>query len=527
MFHKNQNTESYWQDIESPIYLPLDENLKTQVCVVGAGIAGLTTAYLLLKNGFAVTVIEKESLAENETARTSAHLSSILDEGFSALIDMHGEEDARKIYSSHCDAINLIEKIVEEESIDCDFKRVPGLLYQSPDTEKDYLKKELEAAYRLGCEDVQLLLSPLQFADYGPALEFQNQAQFHSVKYLNGLAKAITKMGGRIYTQTRAVQFNDETIEVTTERGWMISAEHIIVTTNVPVNDLLRIHTKEQAYRSYVLGIEIPKDQFPLALMWDTSDPYHYLRKIPDYSEWSDLLIVGGEDHRVGIDDEKEDHFANIQNWVETKLHIEGSILYRWSGQIIEPIDGIAFIGLNPGSKNISIICGDSGHGLTHSTLGAMILKDQLLNQENPWADIYSPQRVPFTELPTYIKDNAKTFFQYRDWLLAKPDDGPPLALNQGRVIREGMAPVAIYRDEDGEIYSFSAVCPHLAGVVRWNDQEKTWDCPCHGSRFACTGEVLNGPALSPLTPTHRGVLNAQNKISMDAPTIWRNGKEK
>lgn len=503
MFHQQQNHESYWQEIDPPLYTPLLGTLHTDVCIVGAGIAGVMTAYILLKNGFKVVLIDKEPFGENETARTSAHLSFVLDEGFRKLITLHGETKANQALSSHSDAIDLIEKIIAEENIACDFKRIPGFLYLSPDTEREDFEEEFEASIRLGAP-CELLPSPPYFAHFGPAISYPQQARIHPLKFLKGLLSAIQKMGGQIYGLTAAVEFHDgDSTFVKTSNGSEIYAKSVVVTTNVPVNDRFHMHTKEAAYRTYIIGVEVPAGSFPDILFWDTAEPYHYVRLIPEYSSGKDLVIVGGEDHRVGQEPHTDTRFENLYVWAKERLHLEGEIVHRWSGQIIEPTDGLAFIGKNPGDDNIFISTGDSGHGLTHGAIASMVIRDLLQNTVNEWADLYSPSRINLRATMQFVKENTNILRQYTERIhVPKEWTKDHLQPGEGSLAQIHGQKIALYCNENNEIKSFSAICPHLGGVVHWNETEKTWDCPCHGSRFAATGEVINGPAISGLKET-------------------------
>jgi Rieske Fe-S protein len=263
------------------------------------------------------------------------------------------------------------------------------------------------------------------------------------------------------------------------------------------------MHTKLAAYRTYIVGVEVPFGKMTPALLWDTSDPYHYIRLIRDSVGLKDLLIVGGEDHRVGHEEDPDSRFRHLSAWVTNRLNLTGSILEHWSGQIIEPIDGMAYIGHNPAdSDNVYIVTGDSGNGLTHGTIAGMILRDLILNRDNPWTELYNPSRIKLRGLGTYLKEAYQSTAPYSDWLapdqLESVDD---IQAGEGAVLRDGLRKVAVYKDSFGNLHSLSATCTHLGGLVRWNAAEKTWDCPCHGSRYNRYGEVINGPAPFGLKP--------------------------
>lgn len=513
-----RTTHSVWQ--ENAVYpLPsLHEDLKTDVCVIGAGISGLTTAYLLLKEGRQVVVLEKDSFAANETGYSSAHLSNALDDGYVEIERLHGKKGSQLAYQSHTAAINQISKIIKDENISCDFLRLDGFLFCGPNENFSDLEKELFAAVRAGFTDVQLERNGVM--NLGPCIRFRNQAQFNPVKYLRGLAEAVERLGGKIFTQALVSQVKGGShAKVVTQNGYVVNCQEIVVATNVPVNDILAIHTKESAYRSYVIGLKIKRNRFPLGLYWDTAEPYHYVRLQQDLDVDYDILLVGGEDHKTGQQNNPEDCFLKLNQWVKAQFQIDSEIDYRWSGQIIEPVDGLAYIGVNPGlDSNVFIAAGDSGHGITHGTIAGILLTDLICGHENPWAQLYSPNRISFKGLNNYVSENLNTFWQYKDWISSSDTKSADhLQRGQGAIVRDGISATAQYRDNDGKLHAFSATCPHLGGVVRWNEVEKTWDCPCHGSRFSCVGEVINGPACQNLSPKDQ-VAHPDLLLNTDTP---------
>jgi nitrite reductase/ring-hydroxylating ferredoxin subunit len=283
----------------------------------------------------------------------------------------------------------------------------------------------------------------------------------------------------------------------------VISAAAIAVCTNTPVNDRFAIHTKQMPYRTYVIAIRVPNGSVTRALYWDTPDPYHYVRLMhgSDPDSGSDLLIVGGEDHKTGQEDDADARFANLEKWARERWPQAGAVEYRWSGQVMEPDDGMAFIGKNPlDEKNIYIATGDSGNGMTHGTIAGILLSDLILGQPNPWQKLYDPRRIRLKATGEWLKENVNTFAQYSDYATAGDvSSADQIEPGQGAIIRDGLTKVACYREPSGELRKFSAVCPHLGAILRWNSKEKTWDCPAHGSRFDCNGCVINGPANSNL----------------------------
>ena len=357
------------------------------VCIVGAGIAGLTTAYLLAKQGASVIVLDDGPTAGGETCRTTAHLVSALDDRFYNLERLHGVDGARLAAQSHAAAIDRIERIVEAERIACDFSRLDGYLFVPPGDDIHQLEDELEAAHRAGLTDVSPVKRvPIASFDTGPALRFPRQGQFHVLNYLKGVAAAAKRAGARVYNQTQATKIEGgKHARVETARG-VVSAASVVVATNTPVNDLVAIHTKQAPYRTFVVGAVVPRGTMPQILVWDTSDPYHYLR-IQRMDDRNDVLIVGGEDHKTGQANDGEERFRRLQDWTRERFPQATAFQYRWSGQVMEPVDGLALIGRNPlDSDNVYIATGDSGNGMTHGTIAGMLLTDLITGRDNPWA---------------------------------------------------------------------------------------------------------------------------------------------
>lgn len=492
-----------------PKFPRLTTNEQADVCIVGAGIAGLTTAYLLTRAGKSVVVLDDGPIVSGETERTTAHLVTALDDRYFKLEKMHGEKGARLAAESHAAAIDTIERIVREERIECDFERVDGFLFNAADAPPDLLDRELKAAQRAGLADLRIVgRAPLGSFDTGRALHFPQQAQFHPLKYLSAVATAIVRDGGRIFAHTHAAKINGgKEAQIETKEGLTISCDAIVVATNTPVNDRLVIHTKQAAYRSYVIGVAVPMGAVPKVLFWDTGDPYHYVRlhaATPGENDSThDILIVGGEDHKTGQADDAESRYARLDAWTRERFPMAEKVRFRWSGQVMEPFDGLAFIGRNPmDHANLYVATGDSGNGMTHGTIAGLLLTDLIVGRDNPWAELYSPSRVTLSATMEFAKETANMAAQYADWLTAGDvEKDKMVAPGSGAIVRHGLTKVAVYRDAHGQFHECSAVCPHLGAIVSWNHTEKTWDCPAHGSRFDRMGHVLNGPANKDLHP--------------------------
>lgn len=489
---------------------PLAEGGEVEVCVVGAGIAGLSTAYELVRSGRRVLVLDAMRPGHGETGRTTAHLASALDDRFTHLEAVHGVEGARLAAESHAAAIDFIERVAREEGIDCGFSRQDGYLCLGADADPKMLDAELEAARRAGLTVERLPRAPAGRFE-GPCLRFANQAQFRPLEYLAGLSKAILRAGGRIVSATRVVAVRgSDPVEVITDNGVKVRARAVVVATNTPINDTFVIHTKQAPYRSYALALGAPAGLAPVGLIWDTDDPYHYVRWSTTSADGA-VLVVGGEDHKTGQDDAEHEghraleHWDRLEEWIRGHFPEAGEVVARWSGQVMEPSDGLAFIGKNPADPgNVFVVTGDSGHGLTHGTIAAMMLPTVMVGAAHPWSKLYEPSRKSLRALPRFVRENLNVAAQYLDWALpgdvASEDAIPP---GEGAVVRHGLRKIAVFKDARGVCHRSSAACPHLGGVVAWNAAEKTWDCPLHGSRFDARGKVVSGPATRDLAEEH------------------------
>lgn len=494
---------SIWMETaQPPRFSSLQENIGIDVCVIGGGIAGLTTAYLLLNEGRTVALIDAMTIGAGETGRTTAHFFPP-DDRYFEIEHAFGTETAKLVADSYRQATDLVESITQAEKINCEFERLDGYLFSLTSEGYAGLDKELAAARRAGVDVDKVVQVPGLSFDTGPSLRFANQAQFHPLKYLTGLAEAVVRNGGRIYTDTRAlnVEGNDAFQFVTTSGG-QIRANAVVVATNTPFNNRVAMHTKQAGYRTYVVGLRIPKGSVPRILLWDTGDPYYYVRlETPDKGADDEVLIVGGADHKVGQDEHPEHRYDEIEAWVRARYPMAGAVEFKWSGEVMEPADGVAYLGRNPtDDRNVYIITGDSGNGMTHCTAGAMLVTDLIMGRTNPWADVYDPSRKATHGMSEFIREQANTLSQYRDWFTSgEIDSVHEIAPGQGAIVRQREEKLAVYRDNDGGLHALSAACTHLGCVVAWNSAEKSWDCPCHGSRFDVHGEVLHGPAVKPL----------------------------
>jgi glycine/D-amino acid oxidase-like deaminating enzyme/nitrite reductase/ring-hydroxylating ferredoxin subunit len=560
------NNLSSWFSPAAPTiaFEKLSRDITTDILVIGGGIAGLTTAYCLAKAGRTVVLVEDGYIGSGETGRTTAHLTCALDDRYFTLEKMFDENTAKLAADSHRAAIEWIAETVQRHAIECNFKRVDGYLFLHPSDSIETLEKEYAATHRAGIATELLHSMPSVSSETAPhCLKFPHQAQFHILQYLKGLANAFVELGGTIYTQTKVEKFTTpsakthpttnghsetahsetvqtETTQNVTANGYSISANSIVVATNSPINDLVVMHTKQWAYRTYVIAGKVPKGSVEHALWWDTGDhnsrwisqPYHYVR-VAECDEQYDLIIAGGEDHRTGqAGDEdiyEEDRYDALIAWTKQHFPQMEAIEYKWSGQVMEPLDSLAYIGKNPGDSNIFIITGDSGNGMTHGTLGGMIITDIIAGNDNPWIELYNPSRISLKTTADYLHEIGTMVAQYSDWF-ATPQAIHTIAglqCGEGGIISSGLSKIAVYRNASGTLHTCTAVCPHQHGILHWNADEHTFDCPLHGSRFTGEGIVVNGPAISNLKKvvlSEQTLNNETNDRQVDALAFTTRG---
>ena len=501
-------TNSVWTEETdtAPRHPRLAGEVRADVAIVGGGITGVTTACLLKRAGKKVVLIDARRVGKGETGKTTAHLTVALDQRYTKLIARFGEEAAIAVHESQRDAIDRIEAFVRELAIDCGFERLPGYLYTERPEEAEAIEAESAACRQLGIaagltSDVPLPFSVLR------AMRFEHQAQMHPRRYLLALAATIPGEGCAIFEDSQVLEVDEgEPCRVTTDQG-VVVADDVVVAAHVPISNRVFLHTKIAAYRTYVVGALLD-GAGPRGLFWDTEHPYHYLRTHA-LAEGGLMLIAGGEDHKVGQEADTTAPFARLEEYVRARFgHLP--IEHRWSGQIIESVDGLPYIGRNALSSRVYVATGFAGQGMTSGTLAAMILADDVLGYDNRYTAIYDATRIkPLAAAKEFVRENVDfPAHLVGDRLRRHAHPADDLAAGEGAVITLDGERLAVYRNHAGDLSALSPVCTHLGCLVRWNTTEKSWDCPCHGSRFDPTGRVLNGPAVAalpardlPLTP--------------------------
>jgi len=498
----NSRSLSYWIDTTpSTSYPPLANDDRADVAIVGAGIAGITAAYLLTKAGKSVIVLDRERIAMGETGHTTAHLQTILDTRLAALVPRFGLDGARKASDSQREAVDLITEIASEHRIACELERMDAYLYSPRAADRDLLQEELRLARKIGYEAHEADASEVPF-ECAHAIRFPEQGKFHARKYLLGVAQAAERLGARFFegTEVREVESGPR-VSLTTAAGARVTADWFLSCTNTPFVGRETIHTKLMPYRTYAIGARVPKDIFADRLYWDTLDPYHYTRVEPKMHD--DLVILGGEDHRVGEVEDTNKAWGHLQDHLRQATD-EALVVYRWSGEVLETQDDLPYIGSIPGRReNELMVTGDSGTGMTNGTIGALMLTERVLGRGTPWDDLYDPARAvaDTTAMKEWIVHNARAAatLAKRAAMRSEISDVAELPRGAGAIMKVGLMPIAVARLDDGTLCAVSGVCTHARCTVKWNVGEASWDCGCHGSRFSPTGEIMHGPAAKPL----------------------------
>ena len=494
---------SLWKaEFEALPYPPLGSDAECDLVVIGSGIAGLSSAFEAARFGAKAIVIDRGEISGGMTARTTAHLVSEIDDRYFDLIKAVGDDQARLYHESQVAAINRIEAVCEEEGIEADFARLPGYLVAGDPSAREELEQEYEACRKLEVDVEWSDSAPMPIPAGTRALKFPNQGRFHPLKYCAGLALAIQKRGGKLHGATAYIGHDEDCdgVTVRTDGGHRIRAGAALFATNVPVNDRVKVHTKQAPMRTYVIAGQVPSGSVEDALTWDTLLPYHYVRLQPA-GEGQDWLIVGGEDHRSGTANDMEDRFEKLETWARERFPSFDQAEHRWSGQVMEPVDFLPYSGRD-GSDRIYIHSGDSGQGITNGVAGALNFIALYQRDKARFAELFEPSRKPKAGLTLgeYVKGQGPVVANLGEYLgageVADADEIPP---GEGAIVRRGLAKHAVYHGEDGVFVERSAVCTHVGCIVHWNGFEKCWDCPCHGSQFLPDGTVVNGPAICPL----------------------------
>lgn len=497
-------TSPYWAASATlPRFARLDRDAVADVAIVGGGVTGLTAAYLLARAGRQVILLERGRCAGAETGHTSAHLTMVTDQRLGALVTRIGRPHAQAVWDAGLAAIAAVDAIVREHRLDADFAWIDGYLHAPADDdagrEAAEFGREAALANEMGFDAEPVGSVPVFDR---PGIRFAGQARVHPRKYLAGLAKAAVGLGVRIHEHSNVDQFERGPVRLQVN-GRTVTCADVFIATHVPLTglasnaDAAGLQAKLAQYTTYVVAARVAPGAVPDALWWDTSDPYTYLRTEPHRGY--DVVLLGGEDHKTGQEQETPACYRRLEARL-ARLVPGAEVTHRWSGQVVETPDGLPYIGAS--AEHQYSATGYAGNGLTFGTLAGMLVADAILERRNPWTALFAPDRTMLArDAWNYARENADyPYYRMRDWF-AGPDARSIRAVprGEGRIIERDGKKVAAYKDPSGAVTLRSAMCPHMGCAVSWNTAERTWDCPCHGSRFTPTGDLIAGPAEAPL----------------------------
>jgi len=474
----------WFQDAKRTPGAPLDRDMTVDVAVLGAGIVGLTTALLLERQGARVAVLEARRVGSGASGYNTAKLTSLHGLTYGRLANSLGPDAARTYGAANEAGIARVFELVEELGIDCDLGRKPNYTYTESSSDVEAVRDEARVARHLGLPASYVEELDLPFPVAG-AVRFDEQAEFHPVRYLEGIAAALE---GPLYEGTVATHVQGGRVRTVT--GANLTAEHVVVATHLPFLDRGLYFARCHPERSYVVAART--SNAPAGMYLSTEQPAHSIRA---HGEW---LLVGGESHKTGQADAAE-RYARLEAWARERFRLEPEL--RWATQDQMPVDGVPYVGRHdPLSSRVWVATGFRKWGLAMGTAAAELLAAGIGGREHPWEQLFDPQRLrPRAAAGSFLKENANVALRFLGDRVTKRGGVDEIAPGEGRIVGAGLAQRAAYRDDDGTLHELSARCTHLGCIVSWNSGERTWDCPCHGSRFAATGEVIEGPAVRPL----------------------------
>jgi glycine/D-amino acid oxidase-like deaminating enzyme/nitrite reductase/ring-hydroxylating ferredoxin subunit len=500
MINRDGACVSLWQQhAEKFVSKNKAETNQYDVAIAGGGITGITIALLLQRSGKRCIVFEAYNLCFGTTGGTTAHLNTLLDSSYTTLIKNFSKDDAKLVAQSTKQAIELVRSNIGTYSIDCNFEEASAYLYAQTDEQAKELQDIHDACCEVGLNAVYAEL-PLNIPAKKTMI-VDGQAKFNPVQYVHGLAKAFEEAGGVILQNCRVESVDKkEEIIVATSRG-EYHASFFIYATHIPSGVNL-LHLRCAPYRSYAMAVTLKNNNYPTDLYYDMYDPYHYTRsqKIND----REYLIVGAEDHKTGHVEKTDECFEKLEAYIRTYFDVE-TIVSKWSSQFFEPSDGLPYIGQLPGhNENILVATGYGGNGITYSQVAATILHDIIMNKENSCIQLFNPKRIkPVAGFVSFLSQNADVVKQFASKFFKHEslEKISELKNGEGKVIKYENETIALHKDAQGELHAVHPICTHLKCEVKFNQAEQTWDCPCHGARYATDGSVITAPANNALEP--------------------------
>jgi len=502
MQRKQDFTKSVWTaNIIPPTYPELTTDLEVDIAIVGGGITGLSAAYILAAEGKSVVVLEAHEIGKGSTAYSTGNLYTTVGERLHSIGERHGEDAMIEVVNSRMSAINFIEHRVLDHTIDCEFQRVPWNLFTTGSSnEKDSeIENEFDAARKSGLEAINTVPMVFPFPNVSKIATIDHQAQINPYKYVLGLATAIDTRNCRIFENTKVINVEDGSPCIVHTKNAKVKAKKVIMATHSP-KGIYEVHTEMEAYREFALAAKLKGDLPIEGIYWNMIGSDQYSVR-PYSNEEGNFLVVVGEPYLVGSLDDNEECLLKIEKYLYEYFDVD-RIVYRWAAQNYKSADGLPYIGTSPLQSNTFIATGFKADGLVYGTLAGMIIADTILGHESDWAELYNPKRfTPIASAKQFAKENANVVSHLlKDYLFyGEVDRLKQIEQGEGKTLTLDGEKVAAYRDENNELHVVSSVCTHLGCIVHFNNVEKSWDCPCHGSRFTIDGEVIEGPAYKNL----------------------------
>jgi glycine/D-amino acid oxidase-like deaminating enzyme/nitrite reductase/ring-hydroxylating ferredoxin subunit len=487
--------QSYWNASagEAPDFPRLEGDLAVDVAIVGGGIVGVTAARLLKDQGRRVAVVEARRVGREVTGRSTAKITSQHGLRYQVLEKKFGAHRAGLYAEAQEAGLAMIRALAAEHRIDADIEEKPAFLYTLDPDRVDEIGKEAEAAKRFGLPAALSRETGLPF-EVAAALRFDRQAQFHPTRYVAGLARTLPGDGCHVFEQSRAVDYEPD--RVVTDTG-TIRAGHVVMATHLPLGQIGLYYAENEPMAEPVIAARVNAD---LPGMYKNIDqPGHSVRthKGADGKIWA---IAAGSHFRPGHADEERRWMADLESWLATNFDAAAPG-YRWINEDYKPIDSAPFVGWSSSRGGYLVATGFDGWGITNGTAAAAIVADLAAGKENRWLEMFDAARVkPLAGGARFVKDGVQVAVEMvGGWLSRKPKSLDALDPGEAAILSLDGERIAAFRDEEGAVHAVSAVCTHMGCLVGWNETDRTWDCPCHGSRFALSGAVIHGPATRPL----------------------------
>ena len=500
--------ESVWiPGTVPPSYSQLTDNIEVDVAIIGGGITGITAAWLLAKAGKKVVVLEAHRIGLGATAFSTGNLYEVVGEKIHSVKTRHDKETLENVIESRRSAIDFIEARAKSDAIDCGFQRVPWNYFTTATSEKkkketsEIIENEYETAREINLSASSSVPAGFPFATVSKLVQIPNQAQINPYSYVVNLAKSINRENCRIYENTQVINVEDGEPCLAYTAHAKIIARKIIMATHSP-KGIYQVHTEMEAHREFAIAAKLNEGLPPNAIYWNLTDTEKYSVR-PFSNHEGDYLVATGDPYLVGTKTDNEECLMNIENYLRANFNVQ-SIVYRWAAQNYKPADGLPYIGTSPLQTNTYIATGFQADGLVYGTLASMLITDEILGVSGKWKDLYSPTRfTPLTSAKQFLKENVSVVTHLvKDYLVyGEVDEVKEIKPGEGKTLTIDGEKLAAYRDEENQLHLVSAVCTHLGCIVHFNKTEKSWDCPCHGSRFTTSGDVIEGPAYKNLAP--------------------------